>query len=226
MTDILPLQVIRTIVRAVPAVVPHLSEETRAMLKAAGSYDGIRTVMHGAVFGAVFGYLSGEGYVTTFREAMATAISRAYIDTADTAYEEGGGELPLDDETAAWARGMLDEQLAYIDALFEDLRDLRKAGGFDAGEVGQARAEGYASALDGFYNEAVLRGSKNKIAYWRLGKTEKHCNDCLQLNGQGHKISWYIEHDFIPRKSGCALECGGWECDCGLEDKDGNEITI
>lgn len=213
-----PPQIVSAVVRAVPAVYSHY-------IKAAG-YDGIRTVMHGAIYSAVYDYLSGRGNVTGPRSEMAAAVSRAYIETADVAYSEGSGELPLDADTAAWARAQLDAQLAYIDQLFEDLRELRKSGDFDAGAVAEARAAGYASGLDGFYNEAVLRGSKNMMVEWVLGGTEKHCKDCAKLAGQKHRISWYIERDYIPRKNGAAMECGGYNCDCSLIDKDGNEVTL
>jgi hypothetical protein len=219
-----PIQIVSAVVRAAPLVLEHLSEDTVKAIKATG-YDGIRTVMHGAIFGAVFGYLSG-GSLSDMRGRMDLAVSRAYIETADVAYEEGGGSLPLDADTAAWARAQLDAQLAYVDGLFEDLRELRRAGDFDAGAVASARADGYASALDGFYNEAVLRGSQNKVVEWVLGGTEKHCKDCAKLAGQRHKISWYIERDYIPRKNGASMECGGYNCDCSLIDKDGNDVTL
>lgn len=221
----LPLQILKTVVKHYPAVVPLLTPQTLAALKAAGGYDGIRYQMHAAVYDAVEGYLSGTGYAVTYQNAMATAIAAAYVETADAAYEEGGGTLPMDADTAAWARSMLDAQLAYVDQLFETLKELRKEGVDPAAEAG-ARADGWASGLDGFYNEAVLRGSKNIIAYWQLGATEKHCPSCSSLAGGGHKISWYIDRDYIPRKNGCALDCGGYNCDCSLVDRDGNELTI
>jgi hypothetical protein len=177
------------------------------------------------VFGSVFGYLSG-GSLADADSRMATAVSRAYIETVELAYLEGGGELPLDDDTAAWARAQVDIQLAYVDDLFVRLKDLRKAGDFDAGEVAQARAEAWASGLDGFYNEAVLRGSKNIVVTWHLGSTEKHCKTCANLDGKSHKINWFIEHDYIPRKNGAAMDCGGYNCDCSLVDKKGSEYTI
>lgn len=218
-----PSHIIRAVVSAFPAVLPHLTEQAR---KAAGGYDGIRYLMHAAVFDAVEGYLSGTGYVVTYKAAMATAVAQAYVDTADAAYVEGGGELPLDADTAAWAREQLDAQLVYVDQLFETLKELRKEDDVDPAGEAEARADAWASGLDGFYNEGILRGSKNIIAYWELGSTEKHCDSCASLDGQGHKISWYIEHDYIPRKNGCALDCGGYNCDCRLVDKNGNEITI
>jgi hypothetical protein len=218
-------QIIQAAVLAVPQVFPYLNADALEAIKAAG-YDGIRTVMRGEIFGAVFGYLSGSGYVTTFKAQMTTAISRAYIEAADVAYVDAGAELPLDPDTAAWARGQLDAQLGFVDDLFEGLRELRKQGGFDAGAVAQARAEGYASALDGFANEARMMGSKNTMLTWHLGATEKHCRDCAKLDGQSHRAKWYIEHGYIPRKAGASMECGGWNCGCSLVDRNGNEITI
>lgn len=219
------MQIIQTVVRQFPGVIEHLSEDTLKLIKAAG-YDGIRTVMRGAIFGSVFGYLEAGGQIADFRERMATAVSRAYIETADMAYVEGGGELPLDEDTAAWAREQLNMQLGYVDGLFDDLKELRKSGGYDAGTTANARADGYANALDGFANEARMRGSRNIMLTWHLGATEKHCKDCAKLDGQSHRISWYIDHGYIPRKPGAAMECGGWNCDCSLTDKKGNEYTV
>jgi hypothetical protein len=225
MTTPLPLQIVQAVAFAVPEVVEHLSDETKAAIKAAG-YEGVRIVMRGEIFGAVFGYLSGSGYITTHKAAMATAVSRAYIETADIAYVDGGGSLPMDEDTAAWARGQLDAQLGFVDELFEHLREVRKSGSFDAGSIASARADGYASALDGFANEARLRGSKNMMVTWHLGATEKHCKTCAGLDGKRHKISWFVDRNYIPRKPGADLECGGWNCDCSLTDDQGNELTI
>jgi hypothetical protein len=220
-----PVQIIQSVVRRFPAVVPHLSPAAWDVLKAAPGYDGIRTVMYGAIFGSVFGYLSGGSFADTLNRMIA-AVSKAYIETADAGYQEAGAELPLDADTAAWARAQLDAQFGFIDELFESLKQIRKDGDFDAGAIAAARADSYSSALDGFYNEALLRGNKNVSAVWRLGATEKHCKTCASLDGQSHRISWYIERDYIPRKSGCALDCGGWNCDCRLETKNGEEITL
>ena len=214
--------IIRAAVRLMPDILPHLSE---AAIKAAG-YDGIRATLHAAVYDAVYGYLSGSGYAGPPRDRMITAVSRAYVETADAAYVEGGGSLPLDEETADWARGQIEIQSGYIEDLFEQLKEIRKEGDYDADLTAQARADGYASGLDGFYNEAVLRGSSNKVVEWVLGGAEKHCKDCAKLNGQRHKIKWFIDRDYIPRKNGAAMECQGYNCACYLIDRDGNEVTI
>lgn len=218
-----PIQIVTQIVRAFPAVLEHLSEETVAAIKASG-YDGIRTVMSGAVFGAVYGYLSGSGYVTTFRAEMEAAVSRAYIETADVAYEEGGGELPLDPDTAAWARAQLDAQLAYIDGLFDDLKELRKSGDFDAGAVASARAEGYASSLDQLYSEAKTRGAQNMMLTFVGDDGKESCKDCQRMKGQRHRASWWIKNDMVPGSS--KYQCGGWQCEHYLETDNGERFTI
>jgi hypothetical protein len=210
----------------VPAVLPHLSPITRAALKASGDYTSIRAEMSGGIHDAIYDYLTGSGYITIYKALMAAAISQAYIETADIAYQDAGAELPLDPETAAWARAELDAQLGFVDQLFENLRELRKEDDVNATAEALARANGYASGLDGFYNEAVLRGSRNQMVTWHLGATEKHCKTCASLDGHRHKISWLVDNDYIPRKPGAGMECNGYNCDCSITDKDGNEITI
>jgi len=60
---------------------------------------------------------------------------------------------------------------------------------------------------------------------WELGLTEKHCVDCLRLNGQIHSASAWRGAGIQPQSPD--LECGGWHCDCELiqmpSDYDGGE---
>ena len=195
-------------------------------IKAAAGYDGIQAIFRAAVYDVVEGYLSSTQYAPGPRLSMSTALSQAYLETLDAAYQDGGGELPVDADTAAWARGVIDAQFGFIDELFENMRQLRKEGETDPAAYANARADAYASALDGFYTEAKMYGSKNVMLTWRLGATEKHCKTCASLDGQSHKISWYIDRDYIPRKPAAGMECGGWNCDCTLTDKNGNDYTV
>lgn len=221
----IPARIIMATIQAVPAVMPHLAPGTLEAIKAAAGYEGIRLVFRSAVFGSVFGYLSGGDWAAS-RDRMIAALAQAYTDTVDIAYVEGGGELPIDDETATWARGQIEAQFGFIDGLFDDLREIRREGNTDVGAYANARADSYTSALDGFYNAAVMMGTKNKMLTWILGAAEKHCKDCAKLNGQRHKASWYISRGYFPGKPGSATECGGWNCQCYLIDDKGNEITI
>jgi hypothetical protein len=204
----LRIKILRHVIRAVPSVLPYLAPDT---IKAAG-YDSIRTVMSGAIFGAVFGFLNDPIYIAKYRDQMATAVTKAYLETADVAYVDGGSELPLDDETAAWARAQLDAQLAYVDALFDDLKELRKNGDFDAGEVATARAEGYAGSLDAFYGEAKMRGSENKTLEFGGTDGKESCPDCQKLVRKRHKIKYILDNNLIPKPGNDRFQCKGYEC--------------
>ena len=50
---------------------------------------------------------------------------------------------------------------------------------------------------------------------WRLGATEDHCVDCLNLDGQVHTAAEWLASGIQPQSPD--LACGGWNCDCRLE---------
>lgn len=209
---------------------PILPEEVKAISHALkqvdGDYSPVRTEFWDAVYDAIDGFLSGRAHVTTYREPMVTALSKAYIEAADIAYQDGGGSLPLDEDTLSYAKAELSAQLGYVDALFEVLKQLRKDGDFDATAWAFDKANLWASALDGFYNAIKLMGAGNKMLTWILGNAEKHCPDCERLDGQRHRASWYSARGYTPRRPGSATKCGGYNCDCSLIDDDGEEFTI
>jgi hypothetical protein len=192
----------------------------------AGDYSAIRNQFYNAVERTVSAFLNSNGQPGTSARSMSTALSLAYIDTADTAYVDGGGSLPLDEDTAAWARGQLDAQFGYVDSLFQTLKTLRKDGDFDASTEAERRAILWASALDGFYNAVKMLGAGNKMLTWHLGNTEKHCATCSKLDGGRHRASWYTARGYTPRKPGSNTDCGGYNCDCSLTDDEGNDFTI
>ena len=198
----------------------------RRELKQMGDYSSIRDELWTVIFDAIEGYLSGSGYITGPKARVATAISKAYIDTMDVAYEDGGGSLPIDSDTASWARGELQAQLGYVDSLFETLKALRKEGDYDTTDEAESHADKYSSALDGFYNGVKLLGAGNVMLTWNIGSAEKHCKDCLKLDGQRHKASWWSSRGYTPRRPGSNTECGGYNCDCSLSDDNGEEFTI
>lgn len=54
---------------------------------------------------------------------------------------------------------------------------------------------------------------------------EQHCETCASLNGTRHRMSWFVERDYIPQKPGAAMDCGGWRCQCTLVDTEGNQVA-
>jgi hypothetical protein len=210
----------KEIIKSIKAGLIH-SREMKA-----DEYSVIRDGLWISVFDSVFDYLNGDLNIVSAKNKMTLALSQAYIDTSETAYQDGGGSLPLDEDTASTANGELQAQLGYADSLFSNLKQLKKEDGVDANAEGADIADRWSSALDGFYNTIKLSGAGNKMLTWNLGDTENHCGNCSSLDGQRHRASWYLGKGYTPRKPGSNTECGGYNCDCSLTDDDGEEFTI
>src|SRR5688572_18999968 len=139
-------RILATVVKAVPAVIPYLNDETKAALKAADGYPGVRSDYYHAVYNAVYDYLTGNSRVGTYTRLLSTAAASAFINAAEIGYTDSGGELPMDDDTAAWLRSETDAEFSHIDDLFARLKEEWE--GIDPATEAAARAEGYARHLD------------------------------------------------------------------------------
>lgn len=218
---------IRRAAQLVPTVTAYLNQDVRAALKAADDMAIINSVYHDAITRALVDYFAGGGSVTAPRNSFKRATVVAFTDAFFLGYMDGGGDVETsDDEINAWLDTRINQEFGYIDSVFQQAKQLRKEEGEDYFAWITARADAYTATLAGVYNSGMLFAKKNQMLVWRLGQTEKHCKTCASLNGKRHRASWYIAHDYIPRKPGAAMECGGYNCDCRLEDADGKEITL
>jgi hypothetical protein len=217
-------KIIGAVIRAVPHALPYLTPETWAVFRAAGGFDGIRNTYWAIVYDAVYDYLTSNQPVTSFRNAMKKGMVDAFVQAAELGYEDAGGELPMDSETLAWLGDAQSSELGNIDNLFSRLK--QEWDGLDPINEAFARADNYSKTLDAIYTQFKMWGDKNQMLEWVLGATEVHCDTCAELSGQKHKATWYLSHDYIPRKPGASMDCNGYNCDCSLIDKDGNEVTI
>lgn len=89
---------------------------------------------------------------------------------------------------------------------------------------GRARLEArivlWAATGAGVYALGQLHREASIKYAWRIGRTSKHCVDCLRLAGQIHTaLEWRLS-GWRPQFSG--LSCGGWNCDCSLIETDGD----
>lgn len=193
-------------------------------VKAVGDYSSIRDRLYDAIYNAVSGFLSSNAQIGTYSRPMMTALSQAYIDTADVGYTDGGGSLPLDEDTAAWARAELQAQFGFVDSLFQTLKALRKEGDFDTTAEATTRAGGYSQSLDMLYSGAKLRAAGNMMLTFAGEDGLESCKDCSRYKGQRHRASWWVAHGAIPPSRD--FECKGYNCLHMLVDDNGNEFTI
>lgn len=218
---------LRDAVKAVPSVRGHLSVQAlRVVHYAIGDMTSINAEYHDAITDALLSFFERTRNVVGAANAMKRACSTAFNDAGDTGWIDGGADLPRDEEAVNWVNTRVAGEFVNIDSLFEQARELRDEPGFDYFSWITARADAYTSAALSVYNGCVLLAKGNQMLTWHLGNTEVHCDTCFKLDGNSHRASWYISHDYIPRKPGAGMDCHGYNCDCSLTDRDGNEVTL
>lgn len=217
-------RIIHAIARAVPEVLPLLSAQAREAVKAADIAD-INAGYHDAISEALISYFDGGSLVAS-RNGFKRAATESFGEAFEAGWVEGGGELPFDGEALAWFNARLEQEMGFIEGLFEEAKQLKRDPDFDYFAWANSHADSYTRTLREVYNQASVMVRENIMVTFRLGSTEKHCKSCLRLNGQRHKLSWFVRHDSVP-PSGGNLECSaGGHCDCKLEADNGVVITI
>jgi hypothetical protein len=194
------------------------------VFKAAGDIAEINAKYHDAISQSLVDYLEG-GSVTGPRNRFKKAMVEAFGSAFDTGYVDGGAELPAEADALEWYNARVEQELAYIDQLFAQAKELRKDKEADTFAWVNMRADGYTASVSSVYNAGKMYAQKNQLLLWRFGDAD-HCATCEKLNGQKHKASWYLSRDYIPGKPGAAMDCGGYRCKCALLDRNGNTVTI
>lgn len=202
--------IIRESVKEFPEIKPYLSKKA---LKAIGGFESTHANYYLAVYQAVSGYLSGSGYVTAYRNQMASAMAEAFTDAVYTGYQEAGAELPLDEETSAWLGQRIAAERGFIDSMFANLKVFRSGITKEQIEAeASSRAQGYSNTLDVVYQEARMRGSKNITLVFAGTGGKRPCSTCRSLQGKRHRISWIIEKGMIPGPGNTNFICNGYNC--------------
>lgn len=163
-------------------------------------------------------YLESTRPITAFRNEFRRAANDAMILAVAAGWADGEGYGPIPDDLNTWVLGRIDQEVDFISGVFEELKGLRKEGEQESQEsfVG-ARVSGYTASISGVYNYALMMAKKLSMGQWQLGRTERHCSTCSQLNGQVRTLNWFLENGYVPRQPGNPnLECGGWHCDCRI----------
>jgi hypothetical protein len=193
-------------------------------IKQGDGYATIRNQFWSDVYDNVYDYLSEGGTVTAYKNRVVMSLSKAYIEASEEAWVAGGAELPIDEDTASWGRAEIQAQLSYVDKLFETLKQLRKEEDVNKIQEGFDRADGYADALDSFFNYIKTAAFGGKMLTFVGSDGRESCKDCKRLKGQRRRASWWTSHDLVPPSRN--FECGGYNCDHYLVDDAGNVFTV
>lgn len=184
-------------------------------LQRSARYGKIRSAYERQLTQAARQFLNG-GNRRTFTNAAKQVMVTQYGATADLF------GAALDGATLAKFNAEVSQESDYLEGLFGDLALQRSAGDRT---VPEARMAQYARSLDALFNELSAAQALGQKVYWQRGATEEGCIDCLRLDGQLHPISYYVDRNFIPRKPGAAMKCGGYNCDCQWVDVHGKPVS-
>ena len=133
--------------------------------------------------------------VTYWADQDADAFRIAFLAALRAAYES----LP-----DAWAfrelvQEELDYQAGFLDGFIADL----EAGKLSEAQA-RARARSYAGSVGKVAEQIRLQQyDPDREFRWDYSETvQDHCEDCIWLNGQVHKLSWFLNNNHIPKSSG------------------------
>lgn len=138
---------------------------------------------------------------------------------ADTEAEARQG---LDDSDYATIEKWKSEQLGFVSEFTAAVS--KAAGKPELQDSVLARVELWANAYASLGDLGRASGKANKMVVWKFGDTD-HCATCAELDGKRHRLKWFTSRGYYPRKPGNdMLDCGGWRCQCGLYDDDGELV--
>lgn len=130
------------------------------------------------------------------------------------AYEDGlrdGGvaDATLDDDDRARLALLLADQSRYVSnfgaVLFQQ--------GISSGVADMKPAMWFNKSIQPFYDAGLFSADRNGNYEWVYGDTE-HCDTCLRLNGQVHRLRDWHGRELMPKSS--RLDCKGFNCQCSL----------
>lgn len=185
----------------------------------------VAATYHDRITSALITYFEGGGSVTGPRNQFRQAAVEALGDGFDLGYRDGDGALPYDRDVLDWLNARIEQELGFIGTVFEQAKVLRKEEDADWLSWVSERADGYTRAVYEMYSVGQMFAKPRQLLTWVYGDTE-HCSTCNSLNGQRHRAQWYLSRNYIPRKPGASLECGGYRCQCSLKDSKGNTVTL
>src|SRR3989304_59135 len=183
--------------------------------KAEATIDDMLSGYEGDLQGLIESLLRGGHRLSKsdFRRDMKGQIRDYAREGFRIAWEEGGGDVA---EAKPDELGKIQDWTKEQQAHVNDFSDWLTAKDSDLDAV-LGRVAFWVAAFLSFLNDIKTLAMGDPIGEWEYGDTE-HCDTCLELNGQRHRVSWFTERGYYPRKPGAELDCGGGRCPCQVKN--------
>lgn len=154
-----------------------------------------------------------RNFIAAVRGYLADYGERAYKDALDSV-----GITDLSDDDILTIEKVYNAQQKYVNGLADAVYGTTNSDGDTVGKRVSAsgagsRAQMWGKSLQEFYNAGLLAADADSNYEWEVGNTE-HCDDCLRLNGQVHRLSAWNKNGWLPRSS--KLKCKGYHCKCTI----------
>lgn len=186
-------------------------------IKATARYAKMRQQFGARLFSAMNKMRAGKGgagqFIHEASDLLQSYGQRAFL----TGVQDAGGAgvntaAKLTQDERETMQILINDQVGFLSNVSRDV-----IGGDYNYAMLRYRVELWANkGLDGIYYGGMVAGEANPNLIWNIGATEKHCTDCLKLNGRVYRARTWAKHDTRPRADN--LECKGFQCDCSLEE--------
>lgn len=173
--------------------------------------EGYQSAINSAVRGLWQGVLTRAD----FQQSMTNTIGRWLT----IAWREGMTDAGVDPDNMSAAEDLALARLitgedGFVSKFGDDIQAGNKASGGKL-QPFLDRAATWAKAYGRAKELARMMANADQKLEWVIGKTEKHCRDCLRLNGKVKRASTWLDYGVRPQSR--ELECHGYNCDCSLK---------
>jgi hypothetical protein len=174
-------------------------------------------------------YLYSSDPITAYRNEFNRTINDGFTFAFLAGWADAGASA-LTDEAQGALNGLIDAEIQFADSLFTQLKTLRDDDEIpmdDKMDAAHAHAEGYAQSLANPYSvgEMMAQPEIDLTFDGEDGSSDSVCQKnngrCVQLKGETHPASWWIDNDLVPARGNDNYDCGCWNCKHQLVDKKG-----
>ena len=205
-----------------------IPDDLTAALKSTLDVSSASAEYSAALIEALHNYADGSMGMVEARNDFIQSMAGNFATIFDSGYADGGGDP--DNETLAastWFGNREDEERQHIVDLFFSLKEQMKIDPpVDIGAWISDRSAGYTASLNDVYNMGVVFGKQGEGLTFAGDDGKESCTTCQRLKGETHPASWWTENDLVPYGGNENFECKGYNCQHGLQDADGNWVTL
>lgn len=193
----------------------ELTADSETPTEGQKAIQATRLDFEGDVEDVIKGALDGSITRRRFGVIMRGHLARYGRKAFEDGLQDGGVDEPPSDEDLTTIASMVAKQSPFV----TQLGDTIYKAGITEDQALQKPTLWFNKSIQPFYQDGVASADRNGLYVWVLGATEEHCDDCLRLNGQKHRMRDWIKSGWLPQAD--KLECNGFNCDCKLKKTSG-----